>query len=87
MGGWTKQNMKRNMKEGKEEAKWAETQRRRMGGDRRKPIIGRGLVVVETRGSRSASTWSSRPGGVAVLDFQSPFALSLSLSLSLDLSW
>ena len=79
--------MKRNMKEDRKEVEWPKTQRRRMGGDGRKPIIGRGLVVVETRGSRSASTWSSRPGGVAVLDFQSPFALSLSLDLSLDLSW
>ena len=42
-------------------------------------------VVVETRGSWSASTRSSWAGGAAIPDFQSPFC-SLSLSLSLSLS-
>jgi hypothetical protein len=40
-----------------------------------------GSVAVETRGSRSTSTQSSRAGRAAVLDFRFvPFALSLSLS-------
>ena len=37
VSGWTKPNMKRNMKEDREEVEWPKTQRRRMGGDGREP--------------------------------------------------